>query len=856
MAVQSEEIQLRIVASGNAAKRELAELGQQKDELKRKIDGLNKRSKDYAATKRKLQTELKQTNERMRKLRGTIDLSSMSMRDLRNRANDLKRVMDNMNPDSAEWKRLNTDLKKVNGRMRELRGNTQQLRGGFDNLKGMLSKGLMVGVAIQGARELWQIGKRAMQAFTQQAQAVEKVNQAIKSTSGAAGLSLSQLRKEASELQKKTLFGDEEILNNATAQLLTFTNIANDNFLRTQRVAMDLSTVLDGDLKSASIQLGKALNDPVANLSALSRSGIQFSAAQKEVIKDLANSNRLAEAQGVILAELERQYGGQAEAAAKVGGGWQQLGNVLGDTMEELGGLIAAVFNTDAATTSLIDVVSNLNDGIKDWAKNMIEARQWLREWYTESEAVRTAVNLFTGAFKTNLAVIMQFLDVAIVQPFKFILAGVKAARLAMDGEFKAAGNVMLEQFKAYRDDWAAFGTDIKEIWQGVGEEIKNPEPWEQLDQNSAKAFNNMKVNASAALATAKADIETLKNLIGGGDMEGGTDAERGAGTTDDKDEFQNNLLNDIDEKAYLVEQMDALNRSAEDLEIEATQAYYQELKDLTKKHGGDMAAIKEAETAHLAAIAERYRKGEEKAEYISLQSGLSNLSSALGQIEGLMAENAENMKGFALFKLAIDTATSISSAISGATAAASATGPGAPFALMGYIATMIGSVVGAFAKAKSIIKGAPEFESGGVLNGPRHSQGGMAVVDANGNKQAEVEGGEAILPVDTTQANMPLISAMLANRGKTIMPTPNVAIDTASLNSSITSVPSFANGGTMPQPSYSINATADLGSKLDMLAAAVLADKDRRAIVSLQQFSDKEEDLAYIRGFSDIRST
>lgn len=853
MGVQSEEIQLRIVASGNAAKRELAELGQQKDELKRKIDGLNKRSKDYAATKRKLQNELKQTNERMRKLRGEIDLNSMSMRDLRNRANDLKRVMDNMNPDSAEWKRLNTDLKKVNGRMRELRGNTQQLRGGFDNLKGMLSKGLMVGVAIQGARELWEVGKRAVQAFTQQAQAVEKVNQAIKSTAGAAGLSLSQLRKEASELQKRTLFGDEDILNNATAQLLTFTNIANDNFLRTQRVALDLSTVLDGDLKSASIQLGKALNDPVANLSALSRSGIQFSAAQKEVIKDLANSNRLAEAQGVILAELERQYGGQAEAAAKVGGGWQQLGNILGDTMEELGGFISALFNTDAATVSLIDVISNLNQGIQEWAQNITLARQWMRDWYDESTVLRTAVNLFTAAFKTNIATIMQFLDMAIVQPIKTIIASVKSARLLMDGEFKQAGAVMKERFTDWGNDWKQFGTDIKDIWTSAADEIRDPAPWQELETNSTKAFKRMKVEASTALATAKADIETLQNLLGAG--EGGTEAERGAGTTDGTDDFQERLKKEIEEKAWLTEELHYLSRSAEELEIEAANAYYDKLEELAKKHGGDMALITAKKQADIKAIEDKYKADKQKAEEISLQQGLSNLSGALGQIEGLMAENADNMRGFALFKLAIDTATSISSAISGATAAAAATGPGAPFTIAAYIASMIATVAASFVKAKNIIKGAPEFEAGGVLSGPRHSQGGMAVVDANGNKQAEVEGGEAILPVDTTQANMPLIQAMLANRGKTIMPTPSVSIDTASLSSSITSVPSFANGGTMPQPSYT-STTTELSSKLDALTAAVLADKDRRAIVSIQQFTDKQDDLELIRGFSDIRST
>jgi hypothetical protein len=144
-------------------------------------------------------------------------------------------------------------------------------------------------------------------------------------------------------LQTKTLFGDEQILQDATAQLLTFTNISGEQFARTQQAALDLATRLDGDLKGASIQLGKALNDPVANLSALSRSGIQFSEEQKEVIKSMAETGRLAEAQTLILDELNNQYGGSAEAAAKADGGFTQLANSFGDLQEEFGKILVDV---------------------------------------------------------------------------------------------------------------------------------------------------------------------------------------------------------------------------------------------------------------------------------------------------------------------------------------------------------------------------------------------------------------------------------------------------------------------------------------------------------------------------------
>jgi len=214
------------------------------------------------------------------------------------------------------------------------------------------------------------LGAASIAAFDKQAKAIAQVEAGIKSTGGAAGFTSEQLQKMAADLQKKTLFGDEEILKGATSQLLTFTNIAGEQFARTQVAALNLATRLDGDLKSASIQLGKALNDPIANLSALSRSGIQFSEEQKKIIKELAQTNRLAEAQTLILDELEKQYGGAAEAAAKAGaGGLKQLQNRLGDTMEEIGEqLLPIVIKLADKINNLLTAFSKLSQETKETA--------------------------------------------------------------------------------------------------------------------------------------------------------------------------------------------------------------------------------------------------------------------------------------------------------------------------------------------------------------------------------------------------------------------------------------------------------------------------------------------------------
>lgn len=254
-------------------------------------------------------------------------------------------------------------LTKLNGDLRRVKGN---FRRNFGAIQGMVSglgrtmtAGITAPLAIMGAQ--------SVKAFNEQAKAIAQVEAGLKSTSGQVGFTSKQLQQMASNLQSKTLFGDEVILKDATAQLLTFTNIAGDNFARTQQAALDLATRLDGDLKGASIQLGKALNDPVANLSALSRSGIQFSAEQKEVIKSLAETGRLAEAQGIILDELEKQYGGSAEAAAKAGTGpFKQLQNTIGDLSEEFGKLIADVLTPlIPKITAIVKSISNMSQSTK-----------------------------------------------------------------------------------------------------------------------------------------------------------------------------------------------------------------------------------------------------------------------------------------------------------------------------------------------------------------------------------------------------------------------------------------------------------------------------------------------------------
>ena len=182
------------------------------------------------------------------------------------------------------------------------------------------------------------LGAASIKAFDAQQKAIAQVEAGLKSTGNQVGITSEEFQKMAAELQKISLFGDEDILGDVTAQLLTFTGIAKEQFGEAQLAVVNLSTKLKTDLKSTAIMVGKALNDPITQLSALSRNGVRFTDEQKALINSLWEMGDAAGAQAIILKELEIQFGGSAEAARKAGlGPLQAMQMQLSDLSEQIG---------------------------------------------------------------------------------------------------------------------------------------------------------------------------------------------------------------------------------------------------------------------------------------------------------------------------------------------------------------------------------------------------------------------------------------------------------------------------------------------------------------------------------------
>jgi phage-related minor tail protein len=185
-------------------------------------------------------------------------------------------------------------------------------------LKNVAKFGLMAGAAF-GAVSFGLV-KVAEAAATSNAR-IEQINKSMGLFGGAAQQVTDRLIK-LSETQAMATGIDRNAIKETVAKLLTFKELAatadtvGGAFDRATQSAIDLSAAGFGEATENATQLGKALNDPIKGITALNRSGVTFTAQEKEKIKVLVESGKMLEAQDTLLKAIESQVGGTATATA------------------------------------------------------------------------------------------------------------------------------------------------------------------------------------------------------------------------------------------------------------------------------------------------------------------------------------------------------------------------------------------------------------------------------------------------------------------------------------------------------------------------------------------------------------
>ena len=205
-------------------------------------------------------------------------------------------------------------------------GMTEIARGAFQSIGGFaVNAASQIGSSIVGG-----IGSFISEGIEEAAgwqSAFRQTQAVVESTGMAAGFTAEQMGEMAQNLSASagmSLFTDDQILG-AQNVLATFTKVQGVQFEGATQSALDMAQALGMDASQAAMMMGKALNDPVKGLSALSRSGVSFTDEQKAMVEAMVEAGDVAGAQNLILKEMEVQFGGSALAATETFAGRQVL---------------------------------------------------------------------------------------------------------------------------------------------------------------------------------------------------------------------------------------------------------------------------------------------------------------------------------------------------------------------------------------------------------------------------------------------------------------------------------------------------------------------------------------------------
>ena len=205
-----------------------------------------------------------------------------------------------------------------------------------------------------------------VRAYADQQQAELRVQNAIRATGMAAGITFKEIKALASELQKNGVIGDEVNLKMASL-MLTYDKIGKTVFPRAVKamndmaIAQSMGIPTSEELRTTTTMLAKALQEPTKGINALRRVGFSLSAQQRQQVKEFMAVGKVAEAQNIILGAAERQYGGLASSIKdSTLGAVEQLSMAWGDAGENIGAVLSE---------AILPLVDRLKTFQKHWTQ-------------------------------------------------------------------------------------------------------------------------------------------------------------------------------------------------------------------------------------------------------------------------------------------------------------------------------------------------------------------------------------------------------------------------------------------------------------------------------------------------------
>lgn len=218
---------------------------------------------------------------------------------------------------------------------------------------------------------------------------------------------------------------DQNAIKLTQAKLLTFGELAKTagemggSFDRATQAAIDMAAAGFGEASQNAVQLGKALQDPIKGITALAKSGVTFTEAEKERIQTLVESNKMGEAQALVLAAIETQVGGTAEATANAS---DRMRVAFSQVMERLGGAVLPIF--ERFTKFLLDdVFPALQRMGEKWLPIISEALGKVGDFITQ-KVVPVVQNVLLPAFSRLADFIVQRVVPIVMDLWKTVFRG------------------------------------------------------------------------------------------------------------------------------------------------------------------------------------------------------------------------------------------------------------------------------------------------------------------------------------------------------------------------------------------------------------------------------------------------
>lgn len=352
---------------------------------------------------------------------------------------------------------------------------------------------------------------------------------------------------------------DGDSIQITQSKLLTFKELAKTadevggSFDRATMAAVDMAAAGFGSAEQNATQLGKALNDPINGINAMTRSGITFTEEEKEKIKTLVESNRMIEAQGMVLSAIEKQVGGTAVATAQasvqikaaLAQGFDEVGKPLADALAdfapkflefmesvkpklaEAGQFMVAIFRSGEA----LNLVWNSMKLAFSMAVNHLWAQlratiaaigQYIVEVFKTAVTyfqILTTADFWKGMGKALIAIFLtsvSFLQKGLAEALE--IARPLAELLGQDGKIDSAQGAIRQSASILDEEAASLFADASDLLAPAAQKVA--QRLAEAGQNIATRFNDTYANTAEIIDTSgmrkelSATVERIKQAV------------------------------------------------------------------------------------------------------------------------------------------------------------------------------------------------------------------------------------------------------------------------------------------------------------------------------------------------------